>query len=90
MKKLLLFLFLFFPISVKGIETSARSAILMDLDSNRILYEKNIHEIRSVASISKIMTAVVAIESGHIVRDEFGQYDLDEASDFTEEVVDDE
>ena len=54
------------PISVKAIDTSARSAILMDMDSNRILYEKNIHEIRSVASISKIMTAVVAIESGKL------------------------
>lgn len=38
----------------------------MDLDSNRILYEKNIHNIRSVASISKIMTAVLAIESGKL------------------------
>ena len=36
------------------------------MDSNRILYEKNIHEIRSVASISKIMTAVIAIESGKL------------------------
>ena len=38
----------------------------MDIDSNRILYEKNIHEVRSVASISKIMTAIVAIESGKL------------------------
>ena len=66
MKKIIFFLLLLLPISVKGIETSARSAILMDLDSNRILYEKNIHEVRSVASISKIMTAVVAIESGKL------------------------
>lgn len=66
MKKLILLLLLLIPISVKGIETSARSAILMDLDSNRVLYEKNIHEKRSVASISKIMTAVVAIESGKL------------------------
>ena len=66
MKKFVLFLLLLIPISVKGIETSARSAILMDIDSNRILYEKNIHEQRSVASISKIMTAVIAIESGKL------------------------
>ena len=56
MKKFVLFLILLIPINVKGIDTSARSAILMDIDSNRILYEKNIHEVRSVASISKIMT----------------------------------
>lgn len=52
------------PIKVYAIDTSARSAILMDTDTNRILYSKNINEQRSVASISKIMTAVIAIESG--------------------------
>jgi len=66
MKKILMLLILLIPISVKGIDTSARSAILMDMDSNRVLYEENIHEKRSVASISKIMTAVVAIESGKL------------------------
>ena len=66
MKKLVLFLLLIMPISVKAVGTSARSAILMDMNSNRILYEKNIHEVRSVASISKIMTAVIAIESGKL------------------------
>ena len=66
MKKILLFLILLLPITVGAIDTSARSAILMDLDSNRVLYEKNIHEKRSVASISKIMTAVIAIESGKL------------------------
>lgn len=66
MKKILLVLILLIPIKVFGIETSARSAILMDIDNNRILYNKNIDEIRSVASISKIMTAVIAIESGKL------------------------
>ena len=66
MKKYLLLLTLLIPLKVFGIDTSARSAILMDMDSNRILYEENIHEVRSVASISKIMTALVAIESGKL------------------------
>lgn len=66
MKKFLLLLFLILPINISALETSARCAILMDTDSNRILYEKNINEVRSVASISKIMTAVVAIESGKL------------------------
>ena len=56
MKKIFFIFLLFFPITILAISTSARSAILMDTDSNRILYEKNINEIRSVASISKIMT----------------------------------
>ena len=63
MKKIFFILLLIFPINILAISTSARSAILMDTDSNRILYEKNINEVRSVASISKIMTAIVAIES---------------------------
>jgi len=66
MKKFFLLLILLFPIGVLAIETSARSAILMDIDTNRVLYEKNINEVRSVASISKIMTAVIAIESGKL------------------------
>ena len=52
------------PNNVKAITTSATSSILMDMDSNRILYSNDIHNIRSVASISKIMTAILAIESG--------------------------
>lgn len=66
MKKIFLLMILLIPFSVRGLDLSARSAILMDTDSRRILYEKNIHEVRSVASISKIMTAVVAIESGKL------------------------
>ena len=54
------------PININALNTSATSAILMDMDSNRILYAKNIHNVRSVASISKIMTAVLAIESGKL------------------------
>ena len=66
MKKIILLLLLLIPLNIHALETSARCAILMDTDTNRILYEKNIHEKRSVASISKIMTAVVAIESGKL------------------------
>ncbi|MBQ2947141.1 MAG: D-alanyl-D-alanine carboxypeptidase [Bacilli bacterium] len=66
MKKIMLFLSLLIPIGVNAIDTSARSAILMDMDSKRILYEENIHEKGSVASISKIMTALLAIESNKL------------------------
>ncbi|MBR3523756.1 MAG: D-alanyl-D-alanine carboxypeptidase [Bacilli bacterium] len=54
------------PIKIFAVNITASSAILMDMDSNRILYSKDIHNIRSVASISKIMTAVIAIESGKL------------------------
>lgn len=51
------------PLNVKAFDSSGECAILMDQNSGKILYAKNIHKVRSVASISKIMTAVVAIES---------------------------
>ena len=69
MKKLFytfLFLILCIPIISKAYETSATSAILMDIDSGRIFYSKDIHNKRSVASISKVMTAIIAIESGKL------------------------
>ena len=46
-------------------ELSAVSAILMDAESGRVLFEKNAHEKRAIASITKLMTALVAAESGH-------------------------
>lgn len=43
---------------------SASSAVLMEQKTGRVLFEKNPHEVRRVASITKIMTAILAIESG--------------------------
>lgn len=62
MKKFLFFLLILFPFNVLAFETSAKSAILMDMDSGRILYGKDINYTQSVASISKIMTAISVIE----------------------------
>ncbi len=47
-----------------SVSVSARSAILMEQDSGRILYQKDANEVRRIASITKIMTAILAIESG--------------------------
>lgn len=67
MKKFVVFLILMIiPINIYGLQTSATSSILMDTDNNRILYANNMNTVRSVASISKIMTAVLAIESGKL------------------------
>jgi len=63
---LIMLLILFFPTIVLGLSTTASSAILMDMDSGRIFYSKDIHNPRLVASISKIMTAVLAIENGNL------------------------
>lgn len=59
MKILLILLLL--PFQVFAI--SSKSAIVMDMDSNRIIFNKDINRVQSVASISKIMTAIIAIES---------------------------
>lgn len=44
-------------------ENSAVSAILVDAETGRVLYEKNADEKRMIASITKLMTALVAVES---------------------------
>lgn len=47
-----------------AVSTSAKSAILMDAHSGRVLYEHNAHDRRLIASTTKLMTALVALESG--------------------------
>ena len=66
MKKLVLILLLLIPINIKAYSSSAYSSILMDMDSLNVIYGQNKDEIRSVASISKIMTAIVAIENADV------------------------
>ena len=41
---------------------SAKSSIVIDAQSGRVLYEKNAYERRGMASTTKIMTALVALE----------------------------
>lgn len=43
---------------------SAQSAILMEQSSGRVLYDKDANKPLRIASITKIMTAILAIESG--------------------------
>ncbi|MCD4839773.1 MULTISPECIES: D-alanyl-D-alanine carboxypeptidase family protein [Neobacillus] len=47
-----------------SVSVSAVSAILMEQVSGRVLFEKDAHTKRRIASITKIMTAILAIESG--------------------------
>ena len=54
-------------------ELSSPSAILMDADSGKILFEKNAHEQRPCASITKVMTLTLvmeALDSGKIRLDD--------------------
>lgn len=45
-----------------GPAITATSAILVDAKSGQILFEKNSHERRSIASTTKIMTAIITLE----------------------------
>lgn len=50
-------------------ETSAQSAILTDADTGEILYAFNAYEPSLIASTTKIMTALLALENGALQRE---------------------
>ena len=53
------------PVEVFALEVSARSAILIEAETGKILYAENAHEKLPMASTTKIMTALVALEQGN-------------------------
>ncbi|WP_295585292.1 D-alanyl-D-alanine carboxypeptidase family protein [uncultured Oscillibacter sp.] len=59
-------LFSIFPCQSLAVSTSATSAILMDVDSGRVLYEQNADAKMLIASTTKILTALVAIREGNL------------------------
>lgn len=53
----------------EGLEVSAPSAVLMEAGTGQVLFEKNCHEVRPCASITKVMTLCLtfnAIEAGQL------------------------
>lgn len=52
-----------------AVSTSASSAVLIEQESGRVLYEQKPDDERLIASITKIMTAVVALERGDLQRE---------------------
>ena len=44
----------------------AASAIVMDMDTGAVLYGKSIYDAHYPASITKIMTLLVAVENGNL------------------------
>lgn len=49
--------------AIEDDEITAPSAILMDPYSGKVLYEKNAHDIRACASITKVMTLLLVMEA---------------------------
>lgn len=44
-------------------DLKAPAAVLMDTDTGTVLFEKNIHEVRACASITKVMTLLLVMEA---------------------------
>lgn len=61
---LLLFAFVFTCNAYSEPSVSAASAVLIDGDTLEVLYDKASDDIRSMASTTKIMTSLLAVESG--------------------------
>lgn len=75
MKKFIMFFLVFFILSnnivfandkENSINVDAQSAILMDYKTGRVLYSKNADDPLAMASTTKIMTAIIAIENGNL------------------------
>lgn len=59
----ILFLLLIIPVSAHAMDVSAKSAILVDADSGRVLYAKNADKRMYIASTTKIMTVYLALQT---------------------------
>lgn len=49
-----------------GVKISAKSVLVKDINSDKILWSKNSQEVRSIASITKLMTALVLMDMENI------------------------
>ena len=52
------------PAVAEAVEVSATACVLMDADTGQVLYEKNGDKRMLIASTTKLMTALVALELG--------------------------
>lgn len=52
-------------VRAEGVQVSAACAVLMETETGRVLYEKNAHQPGLIASTTKLLTALTALESGH-------------------------
>ena len=67
------------PVYANEININSNNAVLYNLNDNRIIYEKNKDQKVSIASLTKLMTALVAIENIDNLNDyvSFKQSDYD-------------
>ncbi len=67
-KKIVFFILVYFLfiIPIRALAVSSEAVILMDEETNRILFSKNLYKPKLIASTTKIMTALLAIESNRL------------------------
>ena len=63
MKYLIIFLFLLIPININALEINSSHAILYNMNDNIVIFEKDADTKTYIASLTKIMTTIVAIEN---------------------------
>lgn len=64
---IILVLFMVVPIYGQAeVDVSAESAILLEQSTGEVLFESNAYQPQQIASITKVMTAIIAIESGQM------------------------
>ena len=62
--KILILFYIFIPvIKVKALEINSENAVLYNMNEDKIIYEKNAEEKVKIASLTKIMTTIVALEN---------------------------
>ncbi len=60
------FILLNAPKNVSAISVSAECACVIDMSTGRVIYEKNMHKTHTMASTTKIMTALIALENSNL------------------------
>ena len=62
-KYLLILFIILLPIKVNALEINSKNAILYNMNDDEILFEKDSEEEVPIASLTKIMTSIIAIEN---------------------------
>ena len=69
--KTLIILYIFLPIiNIKALDIYSENAVLYNMNEDTILYEKNKDEKVKVASLTKIMTTIIALENINNIKEE--------------------
>lgn len=69
--KTLIILYIFLPIiNIKALDIYSENAVLYNMNEDTILYEKNRDEKVKVASLTKIMTTIIALENINDINEE--------------------